>query len=240
MEPSYKKIVSPDEIVDLFWMGAEDKLMPFAVRNLEATDEQVVAEFIPWYDRYQAIITQDECNQPPQERDIYPPAESVVPAILTDYAARIQERKDMLRARRERFESLAQRHVGKDVVYREGRMTLFVANFLRFRINEGLIEVAFRICLIDGLPFIPPIPICDFSTDGASIVSGTVDSLYFDELRWYEPNVDWSVVFDDAVVERVRTEAKRLANVAPKDRFVKLDAILRSQIPDGGWPIRTV
>ena len=51
MQLGYKKLVSPGEIVDLFWIGAEDKLMPFSLRNLEATDEELVAEFIPWYDR---------------------------------------------------------------------------------------------------------------------------------------------------------------------------------------------
>lgn len=146
----------------------------------------------------------------------------------------------MFRVRRERFESLAERHVGKDVVYREGGMTLFVANFLRFSINERRIEVTFRIYFIDGLPFLPPMPLCDLSAAGASTVSGDWDSLYFDELRWYEPYLDWSVFLDDEVVERVKIEAKLLANVSPKDRFAKLDAILRSQVPEGGWPIRPI
>ena len=214
--------------------------MPFSIRNLEATEEELVAAFIPWYERYQEIIRQDEGNQPWQEHDINPPAESVIPALLNDYSERIHERAAFDRARRERFESLAQRHEGKELVYREGNMTLFIATLLRASINGRRVEVTLRICFIDGLPFLPPMPVCDLSADGVLTVSGDWSAFYFDELRWYEPYVDWSVFLDDAVVERVKAEAKFLANTSPKERFAKLNAMLIEQVPEGGWPIRPI
>jgi hypothetical protein len=222
------RLVSPDEVVKLYWSGTE--VTPASVRVAEGVDEQLVADFKDWYASFQEIVREEEANQSLQDRDVYPPEEFIIAALLRDYESRNERRAARRTARRQRFESLARSQLGRDIVYREGGGTLFVAKLLRADTNEKGLQIRLRILAIEGLTFVPPIPVCEITEDGEFTVNAEWDSFYFDELRWHEPYVDWNLYLSDAALARLRSEAHVLANASPSQRFSRLDALLTQEV----------
>ena len=233
------RLVGADEVVELYWVGAETEAMPAAIRMIEAPEEELVASFRAWYHEFQKTTREDEDNKPPEDRDLYPPEKFIIATLLKDYELRIEGKRAAKRsARRELFESLAHRQLERKFLYRAGAWTLFVAKLLGANTNEKGVEITFQILPIDGLTFLPPLPVTEITQGGAFTVIADWNSFWFDELRWSEPYVGWHVFLSEAVLSRLTSEAKALASASPEDRFSALNVALIEEarkMPQPHW-----
>jgi hypothetical protein len=233
------RLVGAEEVVELYWVGAATEAMPTSIRMAEAAKEELVADFRVWYQEFRNIMQEDERNKPPEDRDLYPPETFIIAALLEDYELRIKEKRAATRRkRRELFQSLAHRQLGREFVYREGVWTLFIAKLLGTNTNEKGVEITFQVLSIDGLTFLPPVPVCEITQGGEFTVGADWDSFWFDELRWSEPYVGWNVFLSEAILSCMTSEAKALANASPEDRFSALNAVLIEEarkMPQPQW-----
>ena len=222
-------MLSPEDIVDLFWSGNRAKSwMPMSIRLLQAKDEEVVETFHKWYALYRSIMQEDEQESHVKDED--PPEESVLPVLPKDYQDRIKENEKRLLERRAAFESLAARYAGRHFVYREGRCTLFLAKLLGVHTDANGVDISMQVSANGDIVFLPPAPpVCDTGPDNSMCIRLSW-SFYFDEFRWSEPYLGLKMFFCDEIINDLACEAKALANLSPDERFRRLDRLLMEDV----------
>lgn len=223
-------VLSPSEIVNGFWeAGIEADAMPASIRALEASNEEVVAEFKEWYECYQQVLREDEDKNPSEAVNVFPPEGLVIATLLEDYAKRLDAKAAKYRARCMQFESVARPKWGQDVIYREGN-TLFVAKLLRTEVVGDRVDIFLRIIPIEDLTFAPVRFACDVTQQGDLIINTRWQSFWFSEFRWFEAQIGWNIYFSHAIITRLISETKALANAPRKEKFSRLAAVLIEEV----------